>query len=353
MRRIPVIRYIAFSLAVAMFFMSSCSLRSSSQEAGQALETPLQPLTETFSGYSTREVDIESLSAVIEEHSLVSDDADIELIAPDTLPAGETLICSAALIGFEPGLEGVLTWQLYDLTLLTEQVVTGTELPGISYEFEYTREMQGTALIRVIFQFVKEDGVEYDLISEKTIILENYSRQHWMEPEVERVAELVTSSYKGDRTLKWAQENDYADFDKEVFVNLVKEYESETNYLIWVNRTYQRANIFTGSAGNWELMETFIVATGGPSSATRRGVSKIPSRTKEGWHFGHFIVEPVVRFFPGSRYAFHSRPLHPRTREVTDDRIGFPVSAGCVRMYCDDIWFIYNNIPDGTTVVIH
>ena len=28
-----------------------------------------------------------------------------------------------------------------------------------------------------------------------------------------------------------------------------------------------------------------------------------------------------------------------------DARIGFPVSHGCLRMYNDDIWWMYNNIP--------
>ena len=36
-----------------------------------------------------------------------------------------------------------------------------------------------------------------------------------------------------------------------------------------------------------------------------------------------------------------------------DARIGFPISHGCLRMYNEDIWWLYNNIPNGTTVVVY
>ena len=35
-----------------------------------------------------------------------------------------------------------------------------------------------------------------------------------------------------------------------------------------------------------------------------------------------------------------------------DASIGYPISHGCVRMYDEDVAYIYNNIPVGTTVVV-
>jgi lipoprotein-anchoring transpeptidase ErfK/SrfK len=212
--------------------------------------------------------------------------------------------------------------------------------------------MDTSAVVRVIIRYETDQGERQELSAERTIRLENYSRHHWAQQEAPRVLRTVTSEYRGNFTLAWAEANDYTDFDKEVWVN-ARGYSSDSNYLLWVNLTYQRVNVFEGSAGNWELTNTFIVATGRPGSGTRRGVTTTTYKQRDGWTTSTYTVRPVVRFWPRTGYAFHSRLYHPRTGALTDDRIGFPVSAGCVRMYSEDIWYLYNNIPDGTTVVIH
>jgi len=283
------------------------------------------------------------------------DDAHIELIMPDILPPESTLTGKLAVTGARPGLEYLLTWYIDGEIILEEQVVIGESVSGFEHNFEYAREMAETANARAKIQYTTRHGENQEILIENTVVLENHHITHWIELEAQRVLETVSSRYAGDRTLEWALENDYDDFDKVVFVNAM-EYESETDYLLWVNRSHQRVNVFEKcpDTGTWKLIETFIIATGGWNSMTRRGVTTIPSRTEQGWHFGHFRVKPVVRFFPGTGYAFHSRPMHSSREGVyTDERIGFPVSAGCIRMYCDDIWYIYNNIPDGTTVVVH
>ena len=71
-----------------------------------------------------------------------------------------------------------------------------------------------------------------------------------------------------------------------------------------------------------------------------------------GWFQSSYQVLPVVRFYGGG-YAFHSRLYYPRSTTLQDPSIGFPVSHGCVRMYDEDIQWIYDNVPDGTTVVSH
>ena len=66
-----------------------------------------------------------------------------------------------------------------------------------------------------------------------------------------------------------------------------------------------------------------------------------------------YTVRPVVGFYPGTGYAFHSRLCYPGTDTEYDFSAGYPVSHGCVRMYKNDIKWIYNNIPVGTTVAIY
>ena len=280
-----------------------------------------------------------------------SDDIYLELIVPSVLPLYSTLICDVEIQNIGLDFSGMLTWYLDDEVVMNEVITTDSEVSSISLDFEYTRSTAEEVSVRVTLMFKPEHKRLQMITAEETVIIENYGKKHWIEQEAPRVLEEVTSRYAGNRTLQWAIDNDYDDFDKEVFVNAMG-YESETDYLLWVSRSHQRLNVFTKSSDVWELIETFIISTGAPGTATRRGVTTIPSRSAEGWYFEGYFVRPVVRFFPGTGYAFHSRLLRSGS-SFKDSRIGFPVSAGCIRMYCDDIWYIYNNIPDNTTVVIH
>jgi len=347
--------YISLALVIVLMLLSSfSSFDNSHKNVVTATISAIEGVAATayFSSYTENEDLHDFTEEIIEKTGLEAEGVDILITAPSVLPVETTLVCDVEIIDIEPGLESLLFWYINDELVMEKQVFTGDDLPGITKDFEYDRIMVQTVHVRVLLRHLTEDGSIQEITDEITIDIENYSMTHWIELEAPRVMELVSSTYKGDYTLEWALENDYDDFDKEVFVNTMG-YESETEYLLWVNRSHQRVNVFIGAAGRWELIETFLVGTGGRSSATRRGVTYIPSRTTEGWNFGSHKVEPVVRFFPGSRYAFHSRLLHPRTGEVIDERIGFPVSAGCIRMYNEDVWYIYHNIPDRTTVVIH
>ena len=170
--------------------------------------------------------------------------------------------------------------------------------------------------------------------------------------EVDRVLKLVTLGYKGDYTLKWAQEHDYKDFEKETWIN-AKGYSSKTDFLIWVNLSMQRVNIFHGSKGSWQLVRSFIVGTGAPGHGTPVGEYYITYKQSYGWTTSTYTVKPVVGFKTNTGYAFHSRLYYPGTQRLSDASIGFPVSHGCVRMYDEDVCYIYNSIPLNTAVIVY
>ena len=170
--------------------------------------------------------------------------------------------------------------------------------------------------------------------------------------EIDHVLELVTLGYEGNYTLKWAQEHDYELAEKEVWVN-AKGYTSSTAYLIWVNLSMQRVNIFHNDDGYWTLCHSSIVGTGAPGRGTPVGTWKTTYKSWPGWTTSTYTVKPVVGFKSNTGYAFHSRLYYPGTSTLSDSSIGFPVSHGCVRMYDEDVQYIYNNIPLGTTVVVY
>lgn len=167
-----------------------------------------------------------------------------------------------------------------------------------------------------------------------------------------RVLALVTTGYKGNYTLAWAQNHDYTPMEKKTWVQ-AKGYSSTTGYLIWVNLSMQRVNIFRGSRGNWDLCYSCIVGTGAPGTATPVGVYTTTYKSAAGWTTSTYTVKPVIGFKAGSGYAFHSRLFYPGTTRLKDASIGYPISHGCVRMYDEDVSYIYNNVPIGTTVVVY
>ena len=346
---------IFLALLVIVLTSSPLLIGNDTNNDGQAIEIEGSTIPSTNvnnSAFIRNEVSKEVDPENITNNDLGSDDISLELNVPSVLPLYSTLVCEVDILNIGSDFNGVLTWYLDDEVVQNEAITADSEISGISIDFEYTRSTVEEASVRVTLTYKPEQKRMQIITAEETVIIENYGKKHWIELEAPRVLEEVTSRYAGNRTLQWAIDNDYDDFDKEVFVNTMG-YESETEYLLWVSRSHQRLNVFTKSSDVWELIETFIISTGARGTATRRGVTTIPSRTAEGWHFEGYFVRPVVRFFPGTGYAFHSRLLRYGAGGFRDSRIGFPVSAGCIRMYCDDVWYIYNNIPDGTTVVIH
>lgn len=134
---------------------------------------------------------------------------------------------------------------------------------------------------------------------------------------------------------------------KEYFVN-AKGYSSETPYLIWVNIERQILCVFTGSQGNWQMVDCFPVATGTNKTPTPTVEHKIEYVTR--WVTPSYTCYPVLALYDG--YALHNQPVSPRGY-VTDTTIGSPASAGCVRMLQKDIDKVHSYVPVHTNVVIY
>lgn len=136
---------------------------------------------------------------------------------------------------------------------------------------------------------------------------------------------------------------------KENYVNQ-SGYTSSTQYLIWVSTYTQEYCLYTGSAGKWKLLRTAKVATGKAATPTATHICKIRGR-EERWTYENGTYQAPVVYFYGNN-AFHSR-LHNPDGTIAAPNIGKPVSGGCIRMYDEDVQYIYDNCPNGTTVVIY
>lgn len=149
----------------------------------------------------------------------------------------------------------------------------------------------------------------------------------------------------------FVQKEDYSTFQKERFVNETKHYQSDTNLLVWLSRRTQKVNVFEGSQDNWKLIHTFDCCSGKNSTPTVGGVFKYYTRTGR-WDFGTYYVNKPMLFNGG--HAFHTRTyIYGQAGVLLDATIGAPRSHGCVRMYDQDVDWLWNNMKMGTTVVVY
>lgn len=208
--------------------------------------------------------------------------------------------------------------------------------------FEKYMDLSRTVKFTLSYKNTVTEQIE-TVSAQADVTIVNYPASHYLPDASEVLAKVHPYYYSGN--------TDYTQGEKTVFVN-AKGYSSKTQYLIWVSRSAQMVNVFEGSQWNWKLIHEFQCATGKSSSPTPIGVTEVTYK-QTGWYTSSYTCRPVVRFYPGTGYAFHSRLYYPGTNKLKDPSIGFPVSAGCVRMLDEGIYWLYNNIPSGTTVVIY
>ena len=142
---------------------------------------------------------------------------------------------------------------------------------------------------------------------------------------------------------------DFSETDKEIFVD-AKGYSSNTDYLLWVNLERQKVNVFQGSEGNWKLIRVSSCSSGKNSTPTPTGVMTYCAYGN-GWFHDTYYVKPVMYLNLERGIALHSILFNPNGT-VQDGTQGRPVSHGCVRMPYDEIKWLADYIPVGTTVVV-
>ena len=275
--------------------------------------------------------------------------ASLSINVQEILPAGETLRATAQILDSPPNAVVEVIWSLNGYEMERQRTTSDRPLPIFTHNFEYYFRMAETAEVTFELNHVTRQGQLQTLTETIIVNVENHPIEYFAAP----VRARVTSHYKGNFTLQWALENDLTDIEKELWIN-TGNYTSRTNYLVWVNLDYQRVNIFRWCEEyeQWRIIRTALGASGRePGQRTRTGVTYISAHQPE-WRWATHVVRPIVRFWPGTGHAFHSRTIHPRTGAIIDESMGFPVSLGCIRMLCEDIWFLYNYIPLKTTVVI-
>lgn len=155
----------------------------------------------------------------------------------------------------------------------------------------------------------------------------------------------IKRSYLKYTGLDSSSKKDYSKSLKEEFVN-VRNYNSNTGWLIWVSESTFKVNVYQGSRGNWKLVKAFPCCIGRWNNRTSSGVRSILKKEASGQYGG-----PVVYFTTGEGDVYN--PKGCAFHHQVDSNMSKAVSHGCVRMEMSGLTYIYKNCPIGTTVVVY
>ena len=133
----------------------------------------------------------------------------------------------------------------------------------------------------------------------------------------------------------------------EKYVNS-KDLPSDTQYLIWVNKSKYTVYVFLGKDKNWREVYSCKCSIGAPDSPTITGVFKYISHEKR-WTYDDFYVGPIMRFYGG--YAIHSTLLKFDGSDY-NNAVGVKNSHGCVRVRPAELDWLVSYVPLKTTVYV-
>ena len=139
----------------------------------------------------------------------------------------------------------------------------------------------------------------------------------------------------------------YTDMTKYVNDNKIK---SPTPFLLATDLKAKQTYVFEDDKGTWKELYRWPSTIGAPVTPTITGTFHISDR-KPSFGTDRYQVKYATRIKDG--YYYHSILYDPSGTRIIDDRLGEALSHGCIRLAPENAKWIYDNILDGTTVVIH
>lgn len=141
----------------------------------------------------------------------------------------------------------------------------------------------------------------------------------------------------------------YINSDITKFVN-ENDIVSYSDYLLVTSLSNKITYVFRGSMHNYELINTFTSTIGAPSTPTKTGIFRVGMR---GTSFGQedgFQAKYYTQF--SGNFLYHSIIYDKTGIKITDGRLGQALSHGCIRLSTENAKWIYENIPEHSTVIV-
>ncbi|WP_082023839.1 L,D-transpeptidase family protein [Clostridium polynesiense] len=140
--------------------------------------------------------------------------------------------------------------------------------------------------------------------------------------------------------------NFYSNMNSFVNENAVK---SPTDYLLTTDLRNKLTYVFKRNNGIWQQLYKWECTVGKPKTPTITGIFFINGR-KPSFGTSAYLVKYATRI--RGPYYYHSILYNSTGEYVIDGRLGMALSHGCIRLATENAKWIYDNIPNATTVVI-
>lgn len=137
-------------------------------------------------------------------------------------------------------------------------------------------------------------------------------------------------------------------------------YTSSTRYLILVNKSQHKVNIYNGSRNNWINVRRDLPCTIGKSSTpTPSGKYTLNHKSPRAYGYKDFSGSTVFyttrisagNYFHSILYRLGCR--NPYTTSPKDARLGLNKSNSCIRLRLEDAKYIHQVTPTGSRVVVY
>ncbi|MBU5487976.1 SH3 domain-containing protein [Clostridium sp. MSJ-8] len=125
---------------------------------------------------------------------------------------------------------------------------------------------------------------------------------------------------------------------------------SSSEYLLVTDIQNRETYVFIKEEGKWVKLYKWLCTVGKPSTPTIKGIFYISGRKP---YFGtdKYRVKYATRI--RGPYYYHSILYNAEGTKVINSTLGEALSHGCIRLETYNAEWIYDNIPDETTVFIH
>ena len=117
-----------------------------------------------------------------------------------------------------------------------------------------------------------------------------------------------------------------------------------------MNTATNRVGVFQGSKGKWANVNYWTCSTGATRTPTVKGEFAVSDKFIS---YGETYTCWWATRFNGT-YLFNSVLYEPGSKTAIEDgRLGQNITEGSVRLPIEQAEWIYNNIPNGTKVVVY
>jgi len=125
-------------------------------------------------------------------------------------------------------------------------------------------------------------------------------------------------------------------------------------YKLVVDVSEQKIRVMQWNGSKYEgPIHTFTCATGKKETPTPLGTYQAGGKTGNEWYyFKEFGCYAKWAYHIVGGVLFHSNTVSKIGDRPGDGGLGHPASHGCIRMKQKEVKWIYDNCPEGTTVVI-